>query len=156
MSASSSASELAWPSRRPIADHRVNSLRLTVARLERQLRKHSGAQLTPTQMSALNILARHGRIRVGRLAQIEGISRPTATRLTGKLEDMGLVDRTQDDGDARSWQVALTPEGESLLALASMRADEYLERQISALSPDHQRSLLEALPALVRLLEAKA
>jgi DNA-binding MarR family transcriptional regulator len=139
----------------PSMDPSVDAFRLTVTRLARQLRKHSAADLTPTQLSALDSLGRQGRIKAGRLAQIEGISKPTATRLTGKLQDMGLVERTQDDVDARSWQVELTPKGEHLLATASTRADEFLASKISAISRDDQRKLMEALPALVRLLEIK-
>jgi DNA-binding MarR family transcriptional regulator len=76
--------------------------------------------------------------------------------LTGRLEEMGLVDRTQDDADARCSQVGLTPKGEALLVQASRRADEYLASQISALHPGDQHRLLEALPALIHLLETKA
>jgi DNA-binding MarR family transcriptional regulator len=141
---------------RETVDPRIDSLRLTVTRLARQLRKKSGTELTPTQMSALNVVGRHGRIRAGRLAEIEGISKPTVTRLTGRLEDMGLVERTQDDADARCSQLGLTPKGEALLVQASRRADEYLASQISVLHPGDQRRLLEALPALIRLLEIKA
>lgn len=134
----------------------VDSLRLTVTRLARRLRKNSGASLTPSQMSALTTLERQGSIRIGRLAELEGISKSTATRLTGKLEDLGLVERIQDDSDARSWQVGLSSEGDRLLTMSSIRADEYLARQMSGLDPDDQRRLLEALPALERLLEIKA
>ncbi|MHC6594561.1 MarR family winged helix-turn-helix transcriptional regulator [Arthrobacter sp. C152] len=137
-------------------DPRVDALRLTITRLARLLRKHSGAGLTPAQLSALDSVGRHGRIRAGRLAQIEGISRPTAARLTGKLEEMGLVKRTQDDTDARSWQVALTPVGEHLLYVASVHAHEFLADRISAMPHSDQRRLLESLPALVRLLDTKA
>lgn len=137
-------------------DPRVDALGLTVIRLARQLRKHSGAGLTPAQLSALDSLGRNGRIRAGRLAYIEGISKPTATRLTGKLLEMGLVHRTQDETDARSWQVVLTPRGEDLLSSASTRADDFLADRLSAISRDDQQKLLEALPALVRLLDVRA
>lgn len=136
-------------------DPRVDALRLTVTRLARLLRKHPGAGLTPAQLSALDSLGRHGRITVGRLAQVEGISRPTAARLTGKLQGIGLIKRTQDEADGRSWQVALTPLGEDLLSVASMHADEFLADRISAIPYSDQHRLLEALPALVRLLDAK-
>lgn len=144
------------PAERYGIDPRVDALLLTVTRLARQLRRHSAAGLTPSQLSALDSLGRQGCIRAGRLAEIEGISKPTATRLTGKLQEMGLVKRTQDDVDARSWQVALTPKGQDLLTSAGTRADEFLANRISAIPRDDQKKLLEALPALVQLLDAKA
>jgi DNA-binding MarR family transcriptional regulator len=155
LSASNPLFQLQTAPERCIIDPRVDALRLTVTRLARQLRKHAAAGLTPAQLSALDSLGRQGRIRAGRLAQIEGISKPTATRLTGKLQDMGLVQRTQDDIDARSWQVALTPKGKDLLTTASTRADEFLADRISAIPCDDQQRLLEALPALMRLLDVK-
>lgn len=135
---------------------RTAQLRLTVTRLARRLRKHSGAELTPSQMSALTSLERHGALRIGRLAEIEGISKSSVTRLVDKLETMGLVERTPDESDGRSWQVGLTAPGVELLAESSRRADEYLARQLDALSADDQRRLRAALPALARLLEVKA
>ncbi|SDW60630.1 hypothetical protein SAMN04487912_103546 [Arthrobacter sp. cf158] len=95
-------------------------------------------------------------MRVGRFAEIEGISNPTATRLTGKLQQMRLVDRTRDDTDARSWKVRLTPMGERLMTEASGRAGQYLSAKFSSLPSKDQHALLEALPALVQLLETKA
>ncbi|WP_423184795.1 MarR family winged helix-turn-helix transcriptional regulator [Arthrobacter sp. NyZ413] len=95
-------------------------------------------------------------MRVGRLAEIEGISKPTATRLTGRLEDMGLVERTHDDSDARSCRIRLRPEGQRLLTDASRGADRYLTTRMSALDPADRRVLMRALPVLVRLLETRA
>lgn len=135
---------------------RAAQLRLAVTRLARRLRKHSGADLTPSQMSALTTLERHGTIRIGRLAQIESISKSTVTRMAGKLEALGLVERTPDESDGRSSQVGLTAEGVTLLTTSSRRADEYLTRQLAGLSDDDQRHLIAALPALERLLEIKA
>ncbi|MFE5839009.1 MarR family winged helix-turn-helix transcriptional regulator [Arthrobacter sp. NPDC056493] len=140
----------------PPDDPPVDSLRLAVGRLARRLKKHSGSDLTPAQMSALTSLRRQGCVRMGRLAELEDISRPTATRLIGMLQDMGLAQRVHDTADARSCMVELTPDGDRFLASASLRADEYLARQISALQPDDQRRILEALPALQRLLANKA
>jgi DNA-binding MarR family transcriptional regulator len=106
-------------------------------------------------MSALNVLGCMGHMRVGRLAQIEGVSKPTATRLAGNLERMGLLDRTPDGSDARSWQVGLNLKGERLLVEASRSADDYLADKLANLPTDEQQRLRDALPALVHLLDIK-
>jgi DNA-binding MarR family transcriptional regulator len=134
----------------------TDTLRLAITRLARRLRRHSGADVTPTQMSALTTLERHGSMRMGRLAELEGITKSTATRLTAKLETLGLLARSPDDLDARSWQVELTAAGRSRLAAANAQASAYLARQVAALDPAEQRRLLAALPALEHLLTTKA
>jgi DNA-binding MarR family transcriptional regulator len=133
----------------------VAPLRLATLRLARRLRKHAGLGLTPSQQSALTTLERRGSMRVGQLAEREQVSKSTVTRLVARLEDLGLVTRTQDETDGRSWWVSLTDEGSELLANSSQRADEYLARQLAELTPDEQRRLLAALPVLERLLEVK-
>ncbi|MFF1831361.1 MarR family winged helix-turn-helix transcriptional regulator [Paenarthrobacter sp. NPDC058040] len=134
----------------------ASALRLTVTRLARQLRKNSGTALTPAQMSALDVLGRKGPLRLGHLAKLEGISKPTATRLTDKLEDTALVERVHDDADGRSCHIRLTAKGESLLTDASRGADQFLSSQLSALTPPDQLALKQALPVLTRLLETNA
>lgn len=133
----------------------VAPLRLVTVRLARRLRKHAGMGLTPSQQSALTILERRGPMRVGQLADREQISKSSVTRLVAKLEGMGLVERTQDAADGRSWWVALTDQGAELLATSSKRADAYLARQLAELPPDDQRRLLAALPVLERLLDVR-
>ena len=143
-------------SERPSSTTEASGLRLAITRLARRLRKHSGAATTPSQLSALTTLERRGRVRIGRLAELEGISKSTATRLTANLEAQGLVQRTQDADDARSWNVELAAAGVDLLHSSSERSDAYLTRQIDALTAADRRRLFAALPVLERLLESKA
>lgn len=134
----------------------VAPLRLATLRLARRLRKHAGTGLTPSQQSALTTLERRGPMRVGQLAEREQIGKSSVTRLVAKLEGLGLVERTQDAADGRSWWVALTDQGADLLATSSKRADDYLARQLAELSPADQRRLFAALPVMERLLDVKA
>lgn len=134
----------------------VAALREAVIRLARRMRKHSGVGLTPSQLSALSTLARHGALRVGDLAAREQIGKSSVTRLVARLEALGLVARHPDATDARSWRVELTRAGRELLATSSEQADAYLVRQLAALPEADQRRLVEALPALERLLDVKA
>jgi DNA-binding MarR family transcriptional regulator len=135
---------------------RVTTLRMVTLRLTRRLRRHSGIALTPSQLSALSALERHGPMALGRLAEHEQIGKSTLTRLISRLEELDLVDRERGDPDGRSWVVALTEEGKRLSYETGLRADAYLARQIAALDPKDQKLINEALPALERLLEVKA
>src|SRR3954453_1916555 len=84
-------------------------LRVAITRLNRQLRQQSIGNLTLSQWSALVTIETHEPLRIGDLADREGVSPPTATRLVASLEDQGLVSRTVDASDRRSAYVSLTP-----------------------------------------------
>src|SRR5690348_13682316 len=90
-------------------------LRLAVVRTARRLRQEADASLSPTLSSALATLDRHGPLTPSRLAEIERIQRPTATRIVAKLEAAGLVARETDASDGRSFRVAVSPDGARLL-----------------------------------------
>ncbi len=137
----------------PVLSSDVARLRLVNLRLARRLRKYSRAAVTPSQLSALTTLRRHGPLRVGQLADREQISRSSTTRLGGRLGALGLVERTPDAEDGRSAWIALTPKGAELLADSSDRADEYLSTQLARLDPAERQVLLGALPVLERLLD---
>jgi DNA-binding MarR family transcriptional regulator len=124
-------------------------------RLTRRLRKHSNTDLSLSQMSALSTLLRHGPMRVGDLARREQISKSSATRLVARLESTGYLDRQIDPRDARSFYLTITEEGHSYLAAARERANDYLLRQVDALSDQDRTVLLSALPVLTQLITAK-
>lgn len=134
----------------------VARLRLAVTRVARRVRRHSAADMSPSRLSALTSIQRNGPMHLSRLADREQISRSTLTRLIAGLEDDGLVERIADPADRRSWYVDLTDECRVMLAAANRRADHYIARQLVALDAEDQRLLVAALPALERLLDAKA
>ena len=131
----------------------VARLRLVNVRLARRLKKYSGDAISPSQLSALTTLRRHGPLRVGQLAEREQISRSSTPRLGGRLEALGLVSRTPDAEDGRSAWIGLTDKGADLLAESSRRADVYLSSQVARLEPADHQVLLDALPVLERLLD---
>lgn len=124
-------------------------------RLTRRLRKHSDTNLTLSQMSALSTLQRNGPLRIGDLARREQISKSSATKLVARLEQIGYLDRQTDPSDGRSFNIDITDVGHAYLAAASDRANEYLARQVEALSEEDRVVLLSALPVLTRLIAIK-
>ncbi len=129
-------------------------LRLSATRLARQLRQQSGIGLTPTQLSALAAIHREGPLTLGALAEEERVAPPTITKVTGKLEEQGLVAKQTDGADRRVCRVATTPVGEALLAEIRQRKDAWLITRLAALDPADREHLAAALDAL-DLLTAK-
>lgn len=131
-------------------------LRLVIARTARRLRQEAEGGLSPSQTAALATLERKGPQSPSRLAELEGIQRPTATRMIARLEEAGLVSRESDLDDKRSFAVALTPEGRTLLKKLRSRKTAYLAKQLKRLDDDERDTLARATEILERLLEARA
>ena len=128
-------------------------LRLSATRLARRLRQESASGMTPTQLSALAAIERHGPMALGDLAHHERVARPTVTRVVAKLEEDGLVARQPDPADGRSSLLSLTAAGGHLLDEARTRKDAWLASRIAELSPAEQARLDDALDVLDRLTE---
>jgi len=126
-------------------------LRLSATRLARRLRQESGAGLSPSQQSALAVIANHGPLTLGALAEHERVAHPSITKVVSKLECDGLVVRTPDPGDRRVCRVAISPEGSALLEESRRRKTAWLTARISELDPDRQRRLADALDVLDEL-----
>jgi hypothetical protein len=86
-------------------------LRVELGRLNRQLRQHGVGGLTPSQLSALAALDRHGSLRLGELARVEAGSPPTLTKVVGGLEAEGYVTRTPDPDATRRHLTGMIPLG---------------------------------------------
>lgn len=126
-------------------------LRLSATRLARRLRQESGAGLSPSQQSALAVIANHGPLTLGALAEHERVAPPSITKVVSKLEADGLVVRTPDPGDRRVCRVAISPAGESLLEESRRRKTAWLTARITELDADRQRRLADALDVLDEL-----
>src|SRR5213082_2059153 len=89
-------------------------LRLAITRTARRLRQEADGGLSPSLVAALATVERHGPLTPSRLAEIERIQRPTATRLVATLEQQGLVVREGDPLDGRSFRVRMSVDGTRL------------------------------------------
>src|SRR3954447_6276882 len=86
-------------------------LRVAITRLQRQLRQQSVGDLTLSQWSALVTIEMHGPMRIGDLAEREGVSAPTATRLVASLEERARVSRESDASARLRRYISATSEG---------------------------------------------
>src|SRR5450755_3931817 len=128
-------------------------LRVAIARLSRRLRHHQLAGLTPTQLSALATVERHGPMRLGDVAAAEGIAPSTLTRLVTALEECGYVKRCAVPGDARASTLAITPRGHEVLERIRHESTAMLADILALLRPEQIEALAQALPALEQLTE---
>ena len=133
----------------------ASRLRLSVTRVSRTLRREgAGAEISPTLMSALATVERHGPMTVGELATHEQVQKPTVTRIVAALQERDLVARTPDPLDGRISWLEATGQGRRLLQRVRRRRDEYLAARLKRLSPDELETLERAAELLERLTEA--
>src|SRR4051812_23850385 len=112
-----------------IATDVATRLRLVIARLARQLRREASGGLTPAQFSALTTIEYAKALRLGQLAEAEGVSPPTVTRLAAALEQAGLVVCRVDPTDARSTMIAVTDAGRASINAVRAERTKFLERR---------------------------
>lgn len=115
---------------------------MSIGRLARRLRQQSLGGLTPSQTSVLATLDKHGQMSMSRLADHEGISKPSVTGIVGRLVDKGLVERQRDPEDGRSAIVVISEAGRQVLEERRRERTAYLARRIAALD-DEDREILE-------------
>jgi DNA-binding MarR family transcriptional regulator len=129
----------------------ADRLRLSATRLARRLRQESGTDLTPSQLSALAAIDRHGPLTLGALAEVERVAPPSVTKVVTKLETAGLVARRTDGEDRRVAWVSVTPTGAARLAKIRRRRSVWLATRLAALDDMDRRRLSHALDVLDEL-----
>jgi DNA-binding MarR family transcriptional regulator len=144
-------------SRAPISPARLASaLRLTVARLARRVRQEgtsAGDDITASRLAALTTIEILGPITLGELAAIEQVQPPSMTRIVGRLEQAGLVEREVDANDRRIVRVRVTEDGTRLLAQSRTRRNAFLARRVARLTDDERELLARAIGILDKLQE---
>jgi DNA-binding MarR family transcriptional regulator len=128
-------------------------LRVAVLRLARHLRQQAEGDVTPSTLSALSTIERRGPLTLGELAAIENVQPPTMTRIVGRLEEFGYVERQVDPNDRRVARATATAAGKEYAARARDRYNAYLAARIRQLPAADRKTLAAALPVLERLLE---
>ncbi len=146
---------------RALADELSRSWRelgsiLTGRRLVATLGGSAGAQLTPTKLRALDLLAENGALRIGDLADGMAVDETTATRLVDRLEAMGVATRARDPEDRRATEVVLTRFGERLIAAVSRRRAGFFCDVLAALDPDERAELVRLTAKATAALRARS
>src|SRR5687768_17055121 len=130
-------------------------LRLAIARMARRMRQEAGDELSPSMTAALATIENHGPLAPSRLAELERIKRPTVTRVLQRLEEEGLVERSEDPNDRRSAVVRVSKDGAALLKKLRSRKNAYLAKRLRELPDDDVEALERAAEVLERLLDGE-
>jgi DNA-binding MarR family transcriptional regulator len=139
----------------PVDTALASELRTTVMRLARRLRnERTDDSLSLSQIAALGTLLRHGPLTPGELAAHERVQPPSMTRLLGKLEEAGLVTRTDHPTDGRQVLVAVSPAGQALIKADRKRRDAWLSQRLRAMPAEDLDALHRAAEVLGRLADS--
>ena len=130
----------------------AGDLRLSVTRLARRMRQAADLGLSPSLLSALAVVHVHGPVTLGALAELEGVSPPTVTKVVNRLQDDDLVERIVDESDKRVCRVVTTGAGERLLDSSRERKNAWLAERLAQLDDEQ----LAQLSAAARVLETLA
>jgi DNA-binding MarR family transcriptional regulator len=122
-------------------------LAIAVGRISRRIRP-SGYGLSLGLLSALSDVVRNGPVRPGDLARTEAVAAPTMTRVIAELERRGLITRSPDPADGRSFFVMATGAGAVAVLEARAERAEHVAALIADLSDDQVACLAAALPVL--------
>ncbi|MGB0119898.1 MAG: MarR family transcriptional regulator [Solirubrobacterales bacterium] len=121
---------------------------MAVTRTARRLRQEAGSDLSPTALTALASVERHGPVTPTGLAELEGVKRPTATRVINHLAEAGMIERHPDPEDGRSCRLELTKQGIGYLEEHRSRKSAYLARLLDSLPADDVKTLDRAAEIL--------
>jgi len=128
-------------------------LRVAVARIYRSLRTRSDHQLTPSATSALARIAHEGPLRLGVLAQLEGIAPATMSKVVDNLETQRFIVRVPDVLDGRASLIELSDEGAALLHQIRSTSTRAIDQALASLSATERSALDRAVPILEKLSE---
>lgn len=123
-------------------------VRLTLVRLGRRLRHNDPPGLSVTLYSALAVLADHGELAIGELAEAERVPSSAATRIADKLETARWVVRRPNLTDRRGVNLAITAAGRRQVEDRRQAACAWLAGRLAGLTPPQRLVLAEALMIL--------
>lgn len=127
-----------------------------VARLNRFATQRARMSLSFAQARLLSTIEDQGAARISDLAALDHCSQPTMTMQVRRLEDAGLVSRTNDPDDARAVLIRITPKGIRTLRQVRVDRGRTIDPYLEQLDARDRQTLAAAIRVLHRLLEDAA
>jgi DNA-binding MarR family transcriptional regulator len=127
-----------------------------------QMLAHAGkvvgarADLTPTRLTALAVMASAGPMRMGGLASRLGVQVSTMSRIVDIMVASGWAERMPDEADHRACVIGITSAGAELIGSVRQDNASRLADCVARLEPDELMVLQAALPVLESLAEQVA
>lgn len=105
---------------------------------------------------ALILIAQHGPLRMGELAEAMHITPASTTRAVNCLAAKGMVERVKDDDDQRSIQVQVTPLGRSRYEEISGKIQRGMTLMLSEFTVREQNQLADYMERFVACIDRLA
>jgi DNA-binding MarR family transcriptional regulator len=131
----------------------ADSLRPTLLRLARELRREKIAGVSPHQVALLVAIKYAPGITVGGLAAEERVSTAAMSKRVSRLERGGLVARARSEVDRCCIGLTLTEDGQRTLRRVRSRRTAWLASRLGTLTPAELAAVGAAAEPLARLLE---
>lgn len=125
----------------------ASRLAVAVGRINRRIRPAADG-LSHGLLSALSTIVRKGPLRPGDLARIEVVSAPSITRALADLEGRGLISRSADPADGRSFFVESTEAGSDAVLRARSERAERVAALMASRTDEEFALIASALDAL--------
>jgi DNA-binding MarR family transcriptional regulator len=135
----------------PGADEVAARLADVLGRLTRSVRRSHVTSLGASSASALATVVRSGPLRMGELAEREGVTPATLSRVVSLLEREGFVERTVDPRDRRSTFLNATADGRRLVAELIAARAQRLAARVAGLDEAQRQTLAAGIEVLQRL-----
>jgi len=130
----------------------ITRLRTVICQLSRRLNVSTPTTgLSPSAISVLGSIAARGPLGVGEIADLEGLNATMVSRIVGKLDAAGLIDRAPDPHDRRAALLKVTTSGRRVLVRIRSERTRALIEAIERLEPAEAEMLMDALPTLESL-----
>jgi DNA-binding MarR family transcriptional regulator len=130
----------------------AHGLRDAITRLNRRVRQaRPVGDLTVAQLSALTSLELAGALTPRELADIERVQPPTMTKIVGRLEESGLVQRAPHPTDGRQVILSATERGRAVYTQFDRVRDEWLAQRLSELTEAERDTLARAAQILQKV-----
>ncbi|NLN84097.1 MAG: MarR family transcriptional regulator [Firmicutes bacterium] len=110
--------------------------------------------ITPPQLTALQVLQRSGNITIGELGEKMYLAYSTATDLIDRMERNELVIRVRDSSDRRVVRLQILPKGEKLVDEVIARRKTYLSGILEEVSDEDKIQLINSLKQLDVIMRA--
>ena len=108
-----------------------------------------GLGITTTQYGTMVVLRARGSLDQVGIATLVGIDRSTTALVVSKLEELGYIERCDDDVDKRRKIITLSKTGHAMLERVAQPAQRARERALEPFSAKDGAKLLELLERFV-------
>jgi len=114
-----------------------------------QLPKFYGIKVTLQQYFALATITRKGKLMVGELSKLLGLSVNTVSELVGRLVKKHFVKKQRDERDRRRVNVSLTQLGKRIIRKVDECKKRHITRILRNLTEDDCRLLVQIMEKMI-------